>query len=79
MQCNNDLDIRIIRLSKCHIPKISAILPSDTNENQYLAIGYFDMVDVIKVEPSKNNHPLFDAYKNSYRWEDDIDSLMKEY
>lgn len=79
MQCNNDLDIRIIRLSKCHIPKNSPILPSDTNINQYLAIGYFDMVDVIKVEPSKNNHPLFDAYKNSYRWEDDIDSLMKEY
>ena len=57
IQCNNDLDIRIIRLSKCHIPKNSPILPSDTNINQYLAIGYFDMVDVIKVEPSKNNHP----------------------
>lgn len=77
--CKNDLDIRIIRLSKCHIPKNSTILPSDTKKNQYLAIGYFDMVDVIQVQPSEDNHPLFEAYKNSYRWEDDIDSLMKEY
>lgn len=37
------------------------------------------MVDVIQVQPSEDNHPLFEAYKNSYRWEDDIDSLMKEY
>lgn len=75
----NDLDIRIIRLSKCHIPKNSTILPDDTKKNQYLAIGYFDMVDVIEVQPSEDNHPLFEAYKNSYRWENNIDSLMKEY
>ena len=66
-KCNDDLDIRIIRLSKCHIPKNSTILANQPKANQYLAIGYFDMVDAIKVKTSKDSHPLFAAYKNSYR------------
>lgn len=78
-KCNDDLDIRIIRLSKCHIPKSSTILQNQPITNQYLAIGYFDMVDVIEVKTSKDIHPLFAAYKNSYRWDAKIDLLMKEY
>lgn len=78
-KCNDDLDIRIIRLSKCHIPKNSTILANQPKANQYLAIGYFDMVDAIKVKTSKDSHPLFAAYKNSYRWAENIELLMKEY
>lgn len=64
---NNNIDIRIIQLGKWQIPKSKSLLEGiGNNESNYLAIGYFDMIEIVKAggdeENSGSDHPLSQAY-----------------
>lgn len=62
---NKEQDIRIIQLSKWQIPKSKSVM-NYMGENAYLSIGYFDMIDVRRVQKD-GTHPLLAAYKMSHR------------
>lgn len=60
------IDVREIRLGKWHIPKSQSIgsIEGDS-DGAFHAIGYFDLLEVREIKIDE--HPLSDAYKNSYR------------
>lgn len=55
-----NLDIRIIQLAKWQIPKSGSL--SEEEKDTYLAIGYFDMMEIVKVQEIETMHPLSQAY-----------------
>lgn len=62
-----NLDIRIVQLAKWQIPKSKSMFERvDEGESAYLAIGYFDMIEIIKVQDAMSEkqaiHPLSQAY-----------------
>lgn len=65
MTQNKEQDIRIIQLSKWQIPKSKSVMEY-MGEAAYLSIGYFDMIDVCKVQ-EEGIHPLLAAYGMSHR------------
>lgn len=65
---NKKLDIRMIQLARWQIPKTKSVFDFN-NENTYLSIGYFDMIDASDVM-EQNLHPLLAAYGASQRHPD---------
>lgn len=69
-----EIDIRVVELSKWHVPKQKGIFEAgeavEKNEksSEYLAIGHFDMINVKKVTTNfEGKHPLLCAYDSSFR------------
>lgn len=59
------LDIKILQLGKWQVPKTKTL---DTgNENNYLSMGYFDMINVIDVQENPQVHAFRRAYNGSPR------------
>lgn len=61
-----DIDIRIIQLARWQVPKDKSVLGYQ-EEDTYLAVGYFDMVDVSEGAGDMMEQPLLAAYRNSKR------------
>lgn len=65
-----NLDIRIIQLAKWQIPKSKSMLSQmEEGEGTHLAIGYFDMIEIVsardvsvETQPMDAMHPLTRAY-----------------
>ncbi len=69
-----DIDIRVVELSKWHVPKQKGIFKAgevtrgNEKSSEYLGIGHFDTINVKKVNTNfKGKHPLLCAYDNSFR------------
>lgn len=80
------IDIRMIKLSKWQIPKTEDILAyPGQNDNTFLSIGYFDMMEVHKVDSFEIYHPLLRTYYSSHRHQQKEknkefnSNLMKDY
>lgn len=63
---NDKLDTRIVQLAKWKIPKSESMFLYNQEET-YLSIGYFDMVDVRKIDDEDEISPLLSAYKGLHR------------
>ena len=48
-----NIDIREIRMGKWHVPKSSDIFGSGDGNDFFLAMGYFDMLEVKATRPKK--------------------------
>lgn len=70
-----NIDVREIRMGKWHIPKSSDIFGGKDNKDSFLAIGYFDVLEVKKAiqqrdgkeQENENQNPLMQAYENAHR------------
>lgn len=62
----NDIDIRIIKLSKWQVPKQKGTFNCSKERLGYIAIGHFDVINVKKVENNRK-HPFLRAYNSSFR------------
>lgn len=70
----NNIDIRIIKLSKWQVPKQKKTFDSSIKNSAYMALGHFDVIDVKKVE-ANGKHPFLQAYKNLFRHESTINKI----
>ena len=62
-----NIDIREIRMGKWHVPKSSDIFSSGDGNDFFLAMGYFDMLEVKEADAQEGEGPLMQAYTNTYR------------
>ena len=62
-----NIDIREIRMGKWHVPKSSDIFGSGDGNDFFLAMGYFDMLEVKATKTKEGEGPLMQAYTNTYR------------
>lgn len=70
----NNIDIRIIKLSKWQVPKKKGTFCDSNEETGYMTIGHFDVVDAKKVEDG-TNHPFLRAYNSSFRHKETINEI----
>ncbi len=64
----NNIDIKIINLSKWQVPKPEGSFSNLKGNPGHLAIGHFDIIDVKYVNDSMA-HPFLQAYNSSFRHE----------
>lgn len=66
---NKGRDIRIIQLAKWQIPKSKSLFEdTDGDGSNFLAIGYFDMIEAVGAGTDEKEHPLTAAYKGLPRY-----------
>ena len=53
-------DIRILQLGKWQIPKPQKFNANE--QNMYLSMGYFDLIDVKCTKDDYNSHPFLRSY-----------------
>lgn len=79
-----DIDIRIIRLGKWQIPRTKEITKNEC-ENNYLSIGYFDMINIIEGEKKGKSHLFTNAYmclskqNETSDEKEKLENLLEEY
>ena len=54
-----NIDIREIRMGKWHVPKSSDIFGSGDGNDFFLAMGYFDMLEVKATKTKEGEGPSF--------------------
>lgn len=67
----HNIDIRALKLNKWYVPKTVLLenIKNNTDIQSYVAIGYFDAVQVKGLsERNENEHPFIGGYKTMVEW-----------
>lgn len=72
----NRIDVRILKLDKWYVPKTTLL----EKQKNYIAIGYFDAVQLrgVQIDP-KQEHPFIGGYNATVQWKEKEKESLVDY